>query len=75
MEIEVDYNPTPSTSFFISVSVNDTEAISFDYTTKAHRIIRQVLVDKKSFPINQMITSEWDTLVLKDGKFVQKISR
>jgi len=72
MDIEVDYNPTPSTSFFISVSLNNTEAISFDYTTKAHRIIKQVLVDKKHFPLDQTITSEWDALVLKDGKFVQK---
>jgi len=72
MEIEVDYNPTPSTSFFISVSLNNTEAISFDYTTKAHRVIKQVLIDKKPFPDNQQITSEWDSLVLKDGKFVQK---
>lgn len=72
MNIEVDYNPTPSTMFFISVSLNENEAISFDYTTKAHRIIKQSFVEKKPFPVDQPITAEWDVLVLKDGKFVQK---
>lgn len=72
MNIEVDYNPTPSKVFFISVSVNDKEAISFDYTTKAHRIIKQILVDKKPFPANQSISSEWDALVMQDKKLVKK---
>ncbi|MDD5043456.1 MAG: hypothetical protein PHD51_02170 [Patescibacteria group bacterium] len=72
MDIEVDYNPTPSTMFFISVSVNEKEAISFDYTTKAHRVVKQVLIDKKPFPADRPISSEWDALVLKDGKFIQK---
>jgi len=72
MDIEVDYNPTPSKMFFISVALNDKEAISFDYTTKAHRVIKQVLVEKKPFPRNKKISSEWDALVLKDRKFVRR---
>jgi len=72
MNIEIDYNPTPRTSFFISVSVEENEAISFDYTTKGHRIIKQILVDKKPLPADHPIDSEWDTLVLKDGKFIRK---
>lgn len=72
MDIEIDYNPTQSTMFFISVSLNDKEAVSFDYTTKAHRIIKQVIVDEKPFPADKLATSEWDVLVLKDRKFVKK---
>ncbi|MFH1565331.1 MAG: hypothetical protein ABIC82_05830 [bacterium] len=72
MQIEVDYNPTPSASFFISVSLNNKEAVSFDCTTKAHRAIKQILADKKPFPADKPISSEWDTLVLKDRKFVKK---
>lgn len=72
MIIEIDYNPTPNKMFFISVSVNDEEAISFDHTTKAHRVIKQVVVDSKPFPDDRAASSEWDVLVLKDGKFVKK---
>jgi hypothetical protein len=71
MEIEIDYNPTPAKFFFISVSLNDKEAISFDYTYKGYRVIKQRLVEKKPFP-NKKSTSEWDTLVLRNGKFVKK---
>jgi hypothetical protein len=71
MEIEIDYNPSPSKFFFISVSLNNKEAISFDYTSKGQRVIKQILVKKKSFP-NKKPTSEWDTIVLKDGKFIKK---
>lgn len=72
MEIEIDYNPTPSTSFFISVSLNKTEAISFDCTTKAHNIKKQVLISKKPFPTDKPITSEWDALIIKDRRFIKK---
>jgi len=72
MNIEVDYNPSPSKSFFISVSLNDKEAISFDYTLKRHRVTKQVLVEKKRFSENSKINGEWDVLVLDDGKFVEK---
>lgn len=72
MNIEIDYNPTPSDSYFISVSLNETEAVSFDYTSKGHRIIKQVLVDHKQMPTDQKITSEWDALVIENGKFVKR---
>lgn len=72
MEIEVDYQPSPSKIFFISVSLNDKEAISFDYTTKGHRIIKQVLVEEKSFPKGEKISGEWDALILKNKKLVKR---
>ncbi len=72
MNIEIDYNPSPKKSFFISVGINEKEAISFDYTIKGHRVIKQVLVEKKPFPINKKPTSEWDTLVIENGKFKKK---
>jgi len=72
MKVEIDYNPTPRKGFFISVSLSDKEAISFDYTTKAHRIVKQILVSKKPFPKNRKPTSEWDTLIFKHKKFVKE---
>lgn len=72
MYIEVDYNPSPSKMFFISVELNKEEAISFDYTIKGHRILKQVLVEKKKMPIDIKITSEWDALVLIDKKLIKK---
>lgn len=72
MEIEIDYNPTPSEMFFISVPLGDKKAVSFDYTTKAYRIIKQVLAEKKPFPKNRKVDGEWDALVIKDGKLAEK---
>lgn len=72
MNIEVDYNPSPSNQFFISVSLNKKEAVSFDYTSKGHRVIKQVLVDKKPFPENEKISGEWDTLIVEDRKLIKK---
>jgi len=77
MNIEVDYCPTSERKhFFISVGLNEKEAISFDYTTKGHRVLKQVLVEQKSQEeaVKQYgeVTAEWDTVVLKDRKFVQK---
>lgn len=72
MEIEVDYNPIPSKNFFISVGLKEKEAISFDYTLKGHRIIKQVLVEKKPFPKDKKPTAEWEALVLKEGKLIKK---
>lgn len=68
MDIEVDYNPAPQKMFFISAALNAKEAISFDFTSKGHRIIKQVLIGKKSFPKNKKCSSEWDAIVLKNGK-------
>ncbi|KKR08487.1 MAG: hypothetical protein UT32_C0001G0007 [Parcubacteria group bacterium GW2011_GWC2_39_14] len=74
MDIEIDYNPTPSVNYFVSVGLNDKEAISFDNTTKGFRVIKQVLISKE--PNTQSskikISGEWDTIVLKDAKFVKK---
>ncbi len=72
MDVEIDYNPSPKKSFFISVGITAKEAISFDYTSKGHRVIKQVLVEKKSFPKNKRPTSEWDTLVIEGGKFKKR---
>jgi hypothetical protein len=72
MNLEIDYNPTPSKSYFISVSLNEKEAASFDYTSKGHRIIKQVLIDHKTMPKDQTITSEWDALIIENGKFIKR---
>lgn len=72
MEIEVDYNPSPAKFFFISASINNKESISFDYTSKGQRVIKQILIGKKEFPKDKKPTSEWETLILKDRKFVRK---
>ncbi|MFH1365080.1 MAG: hypothetical protein ABIH28_00660 [archaeon] len=72
MNIEVDYNPTPKDTFFISVGLNKREAISFDYTFKGHRVVKQILIEKKKFPEKGKISGEWDALVLKDKKFVKR---
>lgn len=72
MNIEIDYNPAPSDSYFISVSLNETDAVSFDYTSKGYRILKQVLIDHKVMKDDQKITSEWDALVIENGKFVKR---
>jgi hypothetical protein len=72
MNIEIDYNPSPSSFFFISIPTSTTEAISFDNTVKGHRVVKQLLVEKKFFPLDTLVSSEWDTIVLEDGKFVKK---
>lgn len=76
MHIEVDYNPTPAKSFFVSVGINNNEALSFDCTTKGHRVIKQVLVERKISGVQNLdkkeISGGWDTIELEDGKFVQK---
>ncbi|MCX6812323.1 MAG: hypothetical protein NTW79_01720 [Candidatus Berkelbacteria bacterium] len=69
MKIEIDLCPPPKKSYFISVSLNDKEAISFDNTLKGHRIVKQVLVENKEFPIGTKPTAEWDTIILDNGKF------
>jgi hypothetical protein len=76
MDIEIDYNPTPKTCYFVSVGLNEKEAISFDNTSKGHRVVKQVLVgqekQKGTKRKRDKITSEWDAIVLKDGVFVKK---
>lgn len=76
MHIEVDYNPTPANTFFVSVSLGDKEDLSFDYTTKGHRVIKQVLIGRKEIGVQDLdkkeISGEWDVIELKDGRFVRK---
>jgi hypothetical protein len=72
MEIEVDYNPSPSKTFFVSISLNDKEAISFDNTVKGARIIKQILAENKNFPSSSKIDGEWEAIIIKDGIFIKK---
>ena len=74
MKIEVDYNPSPDKAFFLSIPLDEKEkeCLSFDYTTKGHRIIKQVLVDKKPFPKDKKDDGGWDVLVIEDGKYTGK---
>lgn len=72
MNIEIDYNPSPKNTFFISVEISNNEAISFDYTSKGHRIIKQVLAEKKPFPEGRKPTAEWDAIVVDNRKFIKK---
>lgn len=75
MYIEVDYNPSPAGTFFISAGLNQIEAISFDYTTKGHRVIKQVLAKTKTKEETEKEPHKsggWDVIVLKDGKFIKK---
>src|SRR3989339_882622 len=45
MEIEIDYCPTSEREhYFVSVGLNENEAISFDHTLKGCRIIKQILI-------------------------------
>ncbi|NQV00380.1 MAG: hypothetical protein HQ538_06600 [Parcubacteria group bacterium] len=75
MDIEVDYNPTPKTSYFISVGLNKKEAISFDNTIKGYRVMKQVLI--KNQPLEKSITEhgkidgEWEVIVLDRCKFIR----
>ena len=71
MYIEIDYNPTPKNTFFISVEVGKNEAISFDYTSKGHRITKQILVELKSQK-GRKIDGEWDAIIIKNRKFIKK---
>lgn len=77
MNIEVDYCPTSKRKhYFISIGLNEKEAISFDHTLKGRRVIKQILVENTSqeeaVKNYGKITAEWDTIVLKDGKFTKK---
>lgn len=72
MEIHIDYNPTPKDHFFISVPLNNKEYISFDKTIKGMRIIKQVFIEERPFPEDANFDSEWETIIIKDGKFNNK---
>jgi hypothetical protein len=72
MQIQIDYNPSSSDHYFISVPLNDKEAISFDKTIKGHHIVKQVFKEKKIMPKDSELDAEWDTLVIDNGKFERK---
>jgi hypothetical protein len=74
MYIEVDYNPSPSKMFFISAGLSDTEAISFDWTSKGHRVIKQVLRENNSGESAKTDKKDgsWEVILLKDGQFIKK---
>lgn len=61
MIIQIDICPDRKT-FFISVPLSEKEAISFDYTQKGHRMIKQVLIEEKEQSKEAIITAEWDTI-------------
>jgi len=72
MHIEVDHCPTSKRKhYFISVSLNKKESISFDHTIKGVRVIKQELVGIENSKKLQ-IAGEWDTIILKDRKFINK---
>lgn len=56
--------------YFISIPITQKEAISFDNSTKAYRVQKQVLVKTKIMPNDLQITSEWDSIIIEDGNFV-----
>mgnify|MGYP001603661194 CR=1 FL=1 len=70
MDIFIDNN-IGGDQFFISVPINEKDSISFDWTTKGHRVIKQRLKGEQP-PPNSEPTMEWDTLYIHDGKFVGK---
>ena len=70
MKIELGYNLSPSTSYFVSIALNDKEWLSFDNTIKGFRAMKQVLCDKK-FDLPDKSSGEWDDIVLEDGKHVR----
>jgi hypothetical protein len=74
MEIHVDYNPIdhiPKNCFFISVHQTKKECISFDNTFKGHRIIKQVLIEKRRLPKDKKLSSKWFTIIIKNKKFLR----
>ncbi|MDP3661782.1 MAG: hypothetical protein Q8R17_02955 [bacterium] len=68
MKINIDDGDSVN-GYFISVPLNDRESISFDNTYKGHRVLKQVLQDKKEMSHGAKITAEWDTIALNNGKF------
>ncbi len=74
MKIEIDYNPTPKNSFFISIPINEKEDVCFDNTSKRVGIIKQIVIEEKSIPANTKIDEQWETIVLEDRKFIEKFT-
>lgn len=76
MDVEVDYNPSPQQSYFLSVKLNETDWLSFDCTTKGHRVIKQVLrlqeTPETAVEKYGALDGEWEVLSLRDGKFIRR---
>ncbi|HBP00698.1 MAG: hypothetical protein UY41_C0018G0004 [Candidatus Moranbacteria bacterium GW2011_GWE1_49_15] len=77
MRIEVDYSPkSDKKEYFISVSLNDKESISFDHTYKGKRVTKQVLIEDISHEDAMEkygpMTAEWETLIIEDSKYIGK---
>ncbi len=64
MDVYVDLVNPKKGGFFISVSQGK-ESISFDYTTKGHRVVKQVLL--KHTKTKEKPTLSWKTLRVLDG--------
>jgi hypothetical protein len=75
MIIEIDPNPSKSknkNNYFISVKLNKKTWLSFDNTTKGHRIMIQVLKEIKPQPRNKKIDGKWEVLIIKNRKLIGK---
>jgi len=73
MIIELDPNPSNSKNrnhYFISVKLSKKEWLSFDNTTKGHRIMKQVLKEIKEMPKGKKIDGKWKVLIIKNRKLV-----
>ena len=65
MDVCVDLLDPRSGMFFISVQLGR-YSLSFDYTTKAHRVLKQVWV--KKVKTKEKPSGTWETLRILDGK-------
>ncbi len=73
MIIELDPNPSKSKNknhFFVSVKISKKTWLSFDNTTKGHRIMKQVLKEIKPQPKNKKIDGKWEVLIIKNRKLI-----
>ena len=69
MQIFIDLMPR-SEGFFISIYLSETQSLSFDYTLKGHRIIKQVLLEDPTGKLpNQGPLPSRKVLRSIDGKF------
>lgn len=75
MKIDIDIckgiDDSDPDSFFVSVAINDKEAISFDNTFKGDRVIKQLLVGHQPFSQDKPVTAEWDTIQIDNKKFIR----
>ena len=62
-----------NTSFFISVATNQSdEYLSFDWTTKGHRVMIQRLTKTNVTALDRKPNAEWDTLIIENGRLMEK---